>query len=159
MKKTYIIIITILTIIATSRYLYISVYKHDYYYKKYLEISNKIVYGLNAPRGRILDRNGNILVDNIGINTIVFHQLDNTNIKEVSNILNNIIEVPTSSIEQQKKYYLKFEDTTNLLTKEEQLEYENMKLRIENERLKKGYIVEGDGQIVVFSGSKNKNLK
>ena len=47
----------------------------------------------------------------------------------------------------------------NNLTKEEQLEYENMKLRIENERLKKGYMVEGDGQIVVFSGSKNKNLK
>ena len=45
------------------------------------------------------------------------------------------------------------------LTKIEKLEYENMKLRIENERLKKGYIVEGDGQIVVFNGSKNKNLK
>ena len=45
------------------------------------------------------------------------------------------------------------------LTEIEQLEYENMKLRIENERLKKGYMVEGDGQIVVFSGSKNKNLK
>ena len=41
----------------------------------------------------------------------------------------------------------------------EKLEYENMKLRIENERLKKGYIVEGDGQIVVFNGSKNKNSK
>ena len=41
----------------------------------------------------------------------------------------------------------------------EKLEYENMKLRIENERLKKGYMVEGDGQVVIFSGSKNKNLK
>ena len=45
------------------------------------------------------------------------------------------------------------------LTDIEKLQYENMKLRIENERLKKGYIVEGDGQIVVFSGSKNKNSK
>ena len=34
-----------------------------------------------------------------------------------------------------------------------------MKLRIENERLKKGYFVEGDGQIVIFNGSNNKNLK
>ena len=32
----------------------------------------------------------------------------------------------------------------------EQLQYENMKLRIENERLKKGYLVKGDGSIVVF---------
>ena len=36
------------------------------------------------------------------------------------------------------------------LTKEEQLEYENMKLRIENELLKKGYLMKGDGTIVKF---------
>ena len=36
------------------------------------------------------------------------------------------------------------------LSEIEQLQYENMKLRIENERLKKGYLVEGDGSIVVF---------
>lgn len=41
----------------------------------------------------------------------------------------------------------------------EQLQYENMKLRIENERLKKGYILEGDGQVVVFNISKDKNIK
>ncbi len=44
------------------------------------------------------------------------------------------------------KIYLK----KNFQNREEQLEYENMKLRIENERLKKGYIVKGDGSIVVF---------
>lgn len=36
------------------------------------------------------------------------------------------------------------------LTKEEQLKYENMKLRIENELLKKGYLMKGDGAIVRF---------
>lgn len=36
------------------------------------------------------------------------------------------------------------------LTKEEQLEYENMRLRIENELLKKGYLMKGDGTIVKF---------
>ena len=36
------------------------------------------------------------------------------------------------------------------LTPIEKLEYENMKLRIENERLKKGYQVKGDGTIVIF---------
>ena len=43
------------------------------------------------------------------------------------------------------------------LTDIEKLEYENMKLRIENE--KKGYWVEGDGQVVIFNGSKKKNSK
>ena len=32
----------------------------------------------------------------------------------------------------------------------EKLEYENMKLRIENERLKKGYMMKGDGSIVMY---------
>ena len=32
----------------------------------------------------------------------------------------------------------------------EKLEYENMKLRIENERLKKGYIMKGDGSVVIY---------
>lgn len=41
----------------------------------------------------------------------------------------------------------------------EKLEYENMKLRIELERLKKGYIVGGDGQVVVFNILKDKNMK
>lgn len=50
-------------------------------------------------------------------------------------------------------------DKKKQLTDIEKLQYENMKLRIENERLKKGYLVEGDGQVVIFNGSKNKNLK
>ena len=36
------------------------------------------------------------------------------------------------------------------LTDIEKLQYENMKLRIENERLKKGYLVKGDGSVVMF---------
>ncbi len=44
------------------------------------------------------------------------------------------------------KYYV----TKRFKSREEELEYENMRLRIENERLKKGYLVKGDGSIVVF---------
>ena len=44
------------------------------------------------------------------------------------------------------KYYV----TKKFKSKEEELEYENMRLKIENERLKKGYLVEGDGTIVIF---------
>jgi len=38
-----------------------------------------------------------------------------------------------------------------ILTKEEKLEYENMKLRIENEMLKKGFLMKGDGTYVKFT--------
>lgn len=49
--------------------------------------------------------------------------------------------------------------TRKELTEFEKLQYENMKLRIENERLKKGYIVEGVGQNKVFVSINQKNLK
>ena len=43
------------------------------------------------------------------------------------------------------KYYNK-----KNLSEMEKLEYENMKLRIENERLKKGYMTKGDGSFVMY---------
>ena len=45
------------------------------------------------------------------------------------------------------------------LTDLEQLQFENMKLKIENERLKKGYIVEGVGQEKIYIDLSNKNMK
>ena len=45
------------------------------------------------------------------------------------------------------KYYT----TKKFKNNEEKLEYENMKLRIENELLKKGYLMKGDGSIVKFT--------
>ena len=57
-----------------------------------------------------------------------------------------------SSLENKKKpgnALSKYSRRKNL-SEIEQLQYENMKLRIENERLKKGYLVKGDGQVVVF---------
>ena len=41
----------------------------------------------------------------------------------------------------------------------EKLEYENMKLRIENERLKKGYFVKGGGDQKELIIGKNKSIK
>ena len=56
------------------------------------------------------------------------------------------------SLENKKKPgnpLTKYSNRKNL-NEVEKLQYENMKLRIENERLKKGYLVKGDGSIVVF---------
>ena len=78
-----------------------------------------------------------------------------------NNWLKKYLEFGEKGLENKKKpgnplsKYIHKKELTDI----EKLEYENMKLRIENERLKKGYIVEGDGQVVIFNGSKNKNLK
>ena len=63
------------------------------------------------------------------------------------------LEFGEDSLKNQKKPgnpLAKYHNKKNL-TKEEQLEYENMKLRIENELLKKGYLMKGDGTIVKFT--------
>ena len=52
--------------------------------------------------------------------------------------------------------------TSKSLSREERLELENLKLRIENERLKKGYLVKGGGvrkEYVSISGRNTKSSK
>ena len=66
--------------------------------------------------------------------------------------IKDYLEKGEDSLNNQKKPgnpLCKYSNKKNL-TKLEQLEYENMKLRIEVERLKKGYQVKGDGSVVVF---------
>lgn len=78
-----------------------------------------------------------------------------------NNWLKKYLEFGEKGLENKKKPgnpLSRYSNKKNL-TSIEKLEYENMKLRIENERLKKGYLVEGDGQVVIFNGSKDKNLK
>ena len=49
--------------------------------------------------------------------------------------------------------------TSKSLTKEERLELENMKLKIENERLKKGYLVKGVGANKEYVTFLEENMK
>ncbi len=70
----------------------------------------------------------------------------------IRNWVRKYLEYGESSLENKRKPgnpLLKY-SKRKILSPMEQLEYENMKLRIENERLKKGYIVKGDGTIVTF---------
>ena len=139
MKKIYYILIFTLIAVIVARYTYIAYGKYDYYYEKYLNATNKIVYGLNAPRGRILDRNGKVLVDNKGINTIVYHNLDNIDTLSVARTLLTILDdVREADVDSQKNFYLKYNETDNLLTKEEKELYARRKLSTtEVEEIKK----------------------
>lgn len=135
MKKTYYIILIILLTIISVRIFELRILKHDYYTKEYLKQTNKIVYGFSAPRGRILDRNGKVLVDNIGSNTIIYHKLDNNEL-EISKILLNILEEKKeASKEEQIEYYMQNNNTDFLLTTEE-LELYN-KRKLSSEEIKK----------------------
>ena len=82
--KKYILNILVITlfIIAISRICYLMFYKSEYYKNIYIKNSTKIIYGSSAPRGRIIDRNGNIIVDNVGVKTIIYNKLSGISEKE-----------------------------------------------------------------------------
>ena len=77
---------------------------------------------------------------------------DGINHSITNNWLKKYNEKGIEGLENKKKPgnpLCKYSNKKNL-TDMEKLQYENMKLRIENERLKKGYILKGDGSVVVF---------
>jgi cell division protein FtsI/penicillin-binding protein 2 len=127
LKKSIILIILFLIIIIRISYLNIS------NKEKYKELLNKKVntyfYGESSPRGRILDCNGKVLVDNIGIKAIIYHKIKNISIDEeleIAESLANIIQIDINNNSLKKYYLIKNNNGDDLITKEE---YELYKLR------------------------------
>ena len=56
--------------------------KHDYYVSLYDKINNIYIKGASAPRGRILDIKGKVIVDNLGVNTILYHKPNSITVEE-----------------------------------------------------------------------------
>ena len=124
-KKFYLIIFLIIIIfgIFIDRVIDIAYKKHDLYLDKYMAINNIYITGNSAPRGRILDINGKVIVDNIGVNTIVYHKKNGITLKEeieIAKSLSKMTEYQYGYKEDKlKDYYLLLFDTSNLITKEE----------------------------------------
>lgn len=101
-------------------YIFIYSYKYKDYYEEELNLKvNNIIEGDNAPRGRILDINGNVLVDNKQINNLSFHYVKGINILDVAYKLSNIIKLDNPSDNAIIKYYKKVSNEYNLLTDKE----------------------------------------
>ena len=71
----------------------------------------------------------------------MLHRWVNSYLNEGENALENKKKPGTPLVQYSRR---------KSLSELEQLEYENMKLRIENERLKKGYMMKGDGSVVMY---------
>ena len=107
-----IIIFSLLFMFLTTYRLYnLSIKNYDKYYIQYENISNKLVTFNTSPRGRILDTNGKVLVDNKGINTLVYNKLDNDYIDDVNIALtlSEILSLDTSNVDEKmiKTFYIK----------------------------------------------------
>lgn len=132
-KKILLISLVLLYIVCIIRLSYLMFYKKNYY-NKILEIkNNKIIYGSSAPRGRILDRNGNIIVDNVGVKTIIYNRLKGVSVSDeisVANKLSEVIEINSGSDNEIKYfYYINNKDKiNNMLDKEIIKKYEERKI-------------------------------
>lgn len=86
--------------------------KHDFYLEK-LKAKNEVtVLGVSAPRGRILDKYGNIIVDNVGIKTIVYNKVSGLSSDDELDIALNLaslleISDSPSDLELREYYYQK----------------------------------------------------
>ncbi len=110
-------------------------FKNGQFYNEQLKMRTQIyIEGASAPRGRILDVNGKVLVDNIGVKTIVYNKLkDVTTTKEIdiANKLANILSVEKEDDEQKiKEFYMLThqQEVDNLITAKEYTDYENRKI-------------------------------
>ncbi len=109
-------------------------HEKEYYQDLYQEKVNVYVSSLSTPRGRILDINGNVLVDNVGVKAIVYRKINTIHDKEeveIAYALANILEFKTSaSVGELKKFWLvqNSKEAKKLITEEEYELYNRRKL-------------------------------
>ena len=130
-KKMFLITVVILIFSLFSYRLYtLRIKNYDYYLNLYEEKTKKYLYGLPNYRGRILDRNGKILVDNKKVNIITYRLLNNPSTDYLINLAYKLINIlnltEEASKDELKKYYLLTENTNYLLTSKDK---DNLKYR------------------------------
>ncbi len=119
-------------------------FNNFYYAKKLDEKTNIYVNGTSAPRGRILDTNGKVLVDNIGVKTIYYNKIKGIKSSDelkIAAYLVKILDVDEANDKELKSYYLVTNNNgKDLITKEEYDLLEKRKLTkedIENKKIER----------------------
>lgn len=128
----------VFVLVASYRIFFLCVKEHDYYKDEYILATESLISGASAPRGRILDVNGKVLVDNVGVNTVVYNRLDNKNgISEVQIALDigKILKYDEKNFTEYKikKFYIEERGgCKDLITDEEWDLYKKRKLTKED---------------------------
>lgn len=73
-------------------FIYIIYFNQHFYQQKLIELTDVIVEGESAPRGRIYDRNYNLLVDNIAVPIIYYKKEDGITVKEEIDLAYSIVD-------------------------------------------------------------------
>ena len=132
-------IIILFYIIIGGRLFYLQVLKNDEYSEKLSYSTYKTIESTSAPRGRIYDRNYNLLVDNEAVKTIYYKKRDNVKTSDEINlayVIADNISLDYSKVNDTrlKTFYYKghYDDCRKLITDEEWDLYEKRKLNDSN---------------------------
>lgn len=130
-----IVLIIILFLIISIRLFKLQIIDYEDYQSKLTVATEKTVEGTSAPRGRIYDRNYNLLVDNEAVKTIYYKKQTGITTKEEITLaykIADMIEVDYSSLStyRLKNFYYQnnFETCQALITNEEHDQYKKRKL-------------------------------
>lgn len=114
---------------------YVQIYKNKYYTTKLSELTQNIIEGDTAPRGRIYDRNGNLLVDNVGVNTIIYKKKTGVTSSEEIKMAYKVAEMIEVDYSDLNDYDLRYfwiknnpKEATNKIKDEEWQKLEERKL-------------------------------
>ena len=135
-KRIIVILMFIASIFGIFLYrVYSLAYQNrDFYLNEARAINEVYVSGSSAPRGRILDVNGNILVDNIGVNTIYYHKPSGVTLKDELFVAEELVKITNYEymydIDRLKEFYsiINSSKVDSIITEEEYQLYSERKL-------------------------------
>lgn len=133
MKKIGFFLLFVFTI-ALLKLFFLTIIDNQEYKDKLLQKTNITVLGYSAPRGRILDIHGNVLVDNKGVNTIIYSKYNTTVEEEIEIayiLAKNISSVEEGTTLELKKFWLANNgDGKELILEKEYRLYNERKLNL-----------------------------
>lgn len=134
-KRLFVILIALISLFSVVfiKLFMVMLIDRDKYNDKLLALTNKSITLNSSPRGRIYDRNYNVIVDNKAINTIVYKKEKGTTNKEMIELAYTVsphlnLDVSRLTLRAKKEFYLaKYPDKCKKKIKSS--EYEKVKQR------------------------------
>lgn len=134
-KRVLVILIALISLFSVIfiKLFMVMIVDKDKYNDKLLSLTSKNITLNSAPRGRILDRNYNVIVDNKAINTIVYKKEKGTTNEEMIDVAYTVsshldLDLSKLTLRAKKEFYLaKYPEKCNKKIKSS--EYEKVKQR------------------------------
>ena len=137
--KILVIIIIIIMALLLSTLFYVQIIRNKHYSDKLNTLTVNVIEGDSTPRGRIYDRNGNIIVDNTSIKTIYYKKPNKITTKEEIETAYKVaeyIDVNYKKITEKmlKQFWIlnNKEEANKRIKDKEWEDYENRKLTLDD---------------------------